>query len=111
MRGLYPPNRTPLLPDRTPQLDYRLAPLLRVDDVAAILQIDPRTVRRLAAKGQLTPVRIGGSVRFTADDVQALVDAGRGALSHPPETPNGARESAARPKTAGGSEPPRRDRS
>lgn len=66
------------LMDRVDDLERSsLAPLLRVDDVARVLALDPRTVRRLTAKGDLPSVRIGGSVRWTAKDVQAMIAASR----------------------------------
>jgi excisionase family DNA binding protein len=76
----------PTLPDR----------LLRVDQVASILGIDPRTVKRLAAEGHLKRVVLGSrSTRYRLADVEALIDA----CTVPPDndpaaTPGRVKESA-----------------
>jgi excisionase family DNA binding protein len=46
--------------------------LLTTRQVAARLQISPRTVRRLAAHGALPPIHIGRLVRFHPHDVRML---------------------------------------
>jgi excisionase family DNA binding protein len=53
--------------------------LLTKAQVAAELKVHPRTVQRLVARGELTPIRIPGTtvLRFDADDVKELVDRGR----------------------------------
>ncbi|MEK6326300.1 MAG: helix-turn-helix domain-containing protein [Actinomycetota bacterium] len=49
--------------------------LLRVDEVATILGVDPRTVKRLAAEGQLRRIVLGRrSTRYRLEDVRALID-------------------------------------
>ncbi len=51
--------------------------LLSADRVAELLDISTRTLWRLRATGQLpAPVRIGGSVRWRMDVVQAWITAG-----------------------------------
>jgi excisionase family DNA binding protein len=50
--------------------------LLRADEVAAILAITPRHVRRLAADGRLCRVRLGARTsRYTPESVEALIAA------------------------------------
>jgi excisionase family DNA binding protein len=49
-------------------------PLLTPEQVAAVLGVSVRTVRRLAAEGRLRPVRIGyRTTRFRPEDVDALI--------------------------------------
>lgn len=43
-------------------------------DVAALLSVDPETVRRLAARGQLRFVRIGSELRFSESAVREYLD-------------------------------------
>ena len=59
-----------------PLLAEHLPRLLTVGDVADVLGINERSVRRLVARGELTRIRIGGSVRFDPRDVQALIQRG-----------------------------------
>lgn len=73
------------LEQRIKRLENGTCPLLRVDDVAAILRVDPRTVRRLHHSGRLETIRIGGSVRFTVDAVAKLVESGRQNPPNPPD--------------------------
>jgi excisionase family DNA binding protein len=51
-----------------------IRPLLTADDVAATLRLSPKTVRKLAASGEIPSVRIAGSVRFRRDDLDALLE-------------------------------------
>ena len=41
-------------------------------EVAAIFRVTPRTVRRWATQGYLTPVRVGGITRYRAAQVAGL---------------------------------------
>ena len=51
--------------------------LLKTTDVAERLSVSPRTVARLASSGQIpAPVKIGGSVRWRATDIQAWIELG-----------------------------------
>jgi excisionase family DNA binding protein len=51
--------------------------LLTTDQVAAILQVTPRTVRRWGCDGVLPRLRAGGRVtRYRAADLAALIDRG-----------------------------------
>jgi excisionase family DNA binding protein len=47
--------------------------LLTKQDVAARLNVSTRTVQRLHLSGELKALRVGGSVRFHPDDVDAYV--------------------------------------
>ena len=49
--------------------------LLTTNDVAAILGVSARTVRRLVASGQLRPVYVGRLPRFTDDEIRAYCSA------------------------------------
>lgn len=49
--------------------------LLTPIEVAEILRVSPRTVRRLIASGQLRPVYVGRLPRFTATEVEAYCSA------------------------------------
>lgn len=55
----------------------RPIPLLTIDQVAELLNVSRRTVQRLAATGKLpNAIRIGSSVRWRCDVVQAWIEAG-----------------------------------
>ena len=48
-----------------------------LDDAAAALGISARSVRRLAATGELPSIRLGGRVVFAIADLEDLVTANR----------------------------------
>lgn len=50
-----------------------LEPLLTVEDTAQILNVSPKTIRRLIASGSIGAVRIGRSVRIRCGDLVALI--------------------------------------
>jgi predicted DNA-binding transcriptional regulator AlpA len=53
----------------------RVAILLKADDVAQMLAISTRTLWRLVSVKKFPePLRLGGSTRWRASDVQAWVD-------------------------------------
>jgi hypothetical protein len=52
-----------------------LPAMLDVDGTAAALGCSPWTVRAMAGRGQLTPIRLGRLVRFRLVDVLAIVGA------------------------------------
>ena len=52
-------------------------PLLRPDDVAEILNVSSRQVRRLAAKGEIPHVVVGTMYRFDRADIERWL-AGKG---------------------------------
>ena len=58
--------------------ESRLEPLLRVADVVTWLSISRRTLYRLIAAGELTPVYIDSYPRFEPVDVDRLVQERRG---------------------------------
>lgn len=65
-----PPSRTQK-PDEEPTL------LVSAEKLAQLLDISIRTLWRLRAAGKLpAPVRLGGSVRWRVDEVQAWVGQG-----------------------------------
>jgi len=49
--------------------------LYTIDDVAKMLGMNPRTIRRYIEKGQLRGERIGGSWRISEEAVKDMVDA------------------------------------
>jgi excisionase family DNA binding protein len=57
--------------DRTTSLE----PLLRPEDVAAILKVKTATVYQMRKRGLLTAVDLGlGAVRFRREDIEALIE-------------------------------------
>lgn len=46
--------------------------LLSVQDTAAVLQVSPRTVRRLIDRGALRPVRVGATLAIRRADIPGL---------------------------------------
>jgi excisionase family DNA binding protein len=54
--------------------DRRQRTLLTPEEVAQLLRVTPRTVRRWGAEGTLERIRLGGRLtRYRADDVQRLI--------------------------------------
>ena len=49
-------------------------PLMTVHDVAAQLTCSPSAVRELSARGDLRALDVGGSKRWSADEVEAFAD-------------------------------------
>jgi excisionase family DNA binding protein len=47
-----------------------------VDDVADLLQLSPRTIRRLIAAGKIKVIRFGGAIRIPPSEVDAILDSG-----------------------------------
>jgi len=52
--------------------------LLSKKEVAEAFSVSIRSVERLAARGKLTKVKIGGCVRFRLNEIQAMME-GEGA--------------------------------
>jgi len=48
--------------------------LMKTEEVSERLQVHPGTVRNLVKRGELPYVKIGKSLRFKTDDVEALVE-------------------------------------
>lgn len=64
-----------VLPLRAAELPAAL--LYSARDLAAVLSLGLRTVRTMDAAGKLpAPIRIGGAVRWRADDIRAWLAAG-----------------------------------
>ena len=55
----------------------RALPMLTVDDVARQLQLSPKTVRRMIARGDLLAHRIGRQLRVAPGDLRAFISRGR----------------------------------
>jgi excisionase family DNA binding protein len=69
-RGLARPGAA-TVDDATLVPDAQLVPLLlRQDEVAEVLRVSARTVRRLAAAGKLRAVTVEGAVRYRPADVE-----------------------------------------
>jgi hypothetical protein len=59
-------------PDQPP-IDYGLPQLLSCSEVAALFSRSPRTIRRWIQAGHLMPVRIGGALFFSVEDVRRVI--------------------------------------
>ena len=57
----------------SPAATAPLRPLLTVPEVAALLRLSPRSIRRLIDDGRLPIVRLGRAIRIRPQDVEALV--------------------------------------
>jgi len=55
------------------RLEGPLEPLLTLEEVAAILRLSPRTIRRLVSSGKLPCAHLAGRLRFLAADVKGFV--------------------------------------
>jgi excisionase family DNA binding protein len=80
--------------------------LLTLEEAGVRLSVSARTVRRLIEAGELAPVRIGRSLRVSADSIRAYVDRSI-PVSHNPgrvgpdvQETSTCRENASRTKTA-----------
>lgn len=65
-------------PDRSWGGGETLTPLLTLEEVAEVLRLNPRTIRRLIAARRLPCVRLAGRIRFLPADVVRFVQARRG---------------------------------
>jgi excisionase family DNA binding protein len=54
-------------------------PLLRYDEVAELLRVDPRTVKRWAARGIIAKVRVSGRSLIPRDEVERVLTQKKGA--------------------------------
>ena len=50
-----------------------MPPLLTIPDAAAVLAISPATLRRWCSTGRVAHRKVGGTIRFTQEDVEAIV--------------------------------------
>lgn len=51
---------------------------LTVNEVAELLKVSDKTVRRLATRGELPSFRVGAQLRFRRTDIDTWVDAQQG---------------------------------
>lgn len=57
--------------------DAVLCALLTVEDVAALLQVSPRTVWRMRSSCQIPkPIKVGGGVRWRRQDIESWIAQG-----------------------------------
>jgi excisionase family DNA binding protein len=56
--------------------------LLKLPEVAAKLALSRTAIYRLMARGELQPIKIGGSLRFPASTVDALIAKWKGEAPH-----------------------------
>lgn len=73
-----PPEPTSAAPVETSEGGVEMNGLLTIRDAAKLLALSDSMVRKLMRARKLCAVRIGRSVRVRADDVNALISAGRG---------------------------------
>lgn len=52
--------------------------LLSTREVAELLSVNQKSVRRYAMQGRLHAIKVGGNVRYEEGDVQAFINSGRG---------------------------------
>ena len=57
---------------------------LTVREVATLLKVSDKTVRRVMARGELPSFRVGAQVRFRRTDIEAWVDAQQTTHAHLP---------------------------
>lgn len=60
-----------------------MTPMLTTEQVAARLKVDEETVRRMARRGDLPAIRIGGRLRFDPDELAAALERNRVAPAQP----------------------------
>lgn len=60
-----------------------LEPAMTVKEVAAFLNVDEKTIYRLAQKGELPGFKVAGAWRFQRADLQQWIDARKGPSSAP----------------------------
>jgi excisionase family DNA binding protein len=63
--------------------EMRMERLLTTEDVADLLRLDPVTVRRLVARGELSAYRVAGEYRFTPVGVREFVESQRVEVAGP----------------------------
>ena len=62
----------PRIPPRnTVQYESRFEPLLDSDEAAALLKIHPKTLQRMARRGEIPAIQIGKLWRFRASELDA----------------------------------------
>lgn len=61
--------------------------LFTVKEACERLRVSPATIFRLVRTGALAPIKIGRRTLFAAEEVQALIEAGRGGRAEAPVQP------------------------
>ena len=56
-------------PKRAVDFEQSFEPLLDSDEAAALLKIHPKTLQRMARRGEITAIHIGKLWRFRASDL------------------------------------------
>jgi len=76
---------TPRIPPRsTSSYEASFEPLLDSDEAAALLKIHPKTLQRMARRGEIPAIQIGKLWRFRASELDAWMgnNAGHSSRSH-----------------------------
>jgi excisionase family DNA binding protein len=60
--------------DRSPMSEAMDTPALTVREVAVLLNVDEKTVYRLAKRGELPGFKVAGAWRFKRDDINAWIE-------------------------------------
>lgn len=69
-RSGVPTSEIPRIPpQRTVEYEHSFEPLLDSDEAAALLKIHPKTLQRMARRGEITAIHIGKLWRFRASDL------------------------------------------
>lgn len=70
-------SETPSCSGEQPETPAKLPDLLTIRELARALKLSPRSVWRLVRNQQLpSPIRIGGSIRWRADEITRWIDDG-----------------------------------
>ncbi len=65
-------SEIPRIPPRnTVEYESRFEPLLDSDEAAALLKIHPKTLQRMARRGEIPAIQIGKLWRFRASELDA----------------------------------------
>ncbi len=78
-------SEIPRIPARnTAQYESRFEPLLDSDEAAALLKIHPKTLQRMARRGEVPAIQIGKLWRFRASELDAWMGntAGHSSRNH-----------------------------
>jgi excisionase family DNA binding protein len=68
-------SETPRIPPRsTSAFETHFEPLLDSDEAAALLKIHPKTLQRMARRGEIEAIRIGKLWRFRASDLAHWIE-------------------------------------
>ncbi len=81
-------SEIPRIPPRnTVEYESRFEPLLDSDEAAALLKIHPKTLQRMARRGEIPAIQIGKLWRFRASELDAWMGnpAGHSSRSHSDE--------------------------